>query len=155
MSRVIAAFLLFAIVFALRPANARAKETGSSADEDVENIDVSRRGSLVVGGKTLRYTANACHLELRDGTGPVRARMFLTSYVLDGSEGVKNPLGLAAHHLLALAMQNLKDISGVYVMGKAATMYGRLGDVMIPNLVFDMHSRRLFTFENCFNITIW
>ncbi len=65
---------------------------------------------------------------------------------------VDYPLGLAAHHLLALAMQNLKDISGVYVMGKAATMYGRLGDVMIPNVVFDMHSRRHFTFDNCFSL---
>jgi hypothetical protein len=35
---------------------------------------------------------------------------------------VDYPLGLAAHHLLALAMQNLKELSGVYVMGKAATM---------------------------------
>lgn len=37
-------------------------------------------------------------------------------------------------------------------MGKAATMYGRLGDVMIPAVVFDMHSGRLFTFENCFSL---
>ena len=65
---------------------------------------------------------------------------------------VDYPLGLAAHHLLSQVMRSLKDLLGVYVMGKAATMYGRLGDVMIPNVVFDMHSRRLFAFDNCFSL---
>lgn len=59
---------------------------------------------------------------------------------------VDYPLGLAAHHLLTQAMERLRTLSGVYVMGKAATIYGRLGDVMIPKVVFDMHSRRLFHF---------
>jgi hypothetical protein len=65
---------------------------------------------------------------------------------------VDYPLGLAAYHLLSQLMPNLKDHRGVYVMGKAATMYGRLGDVMIPKVVFDMHSGRLFSFENCFSL---
>jgi len=65
---------------------------------------------------------------------------------------VDYPLGLAARYLLSQVIKNLKDLLGVYVMGKAATMCGRLGDVMIPEDVFDMHSRRHFTFENCFNL---
>lgn len=65
---------------------------------------------------------------------------------------VDYPLGLAARYLLSQVIKNLKDLLGVYVMGKAATMYGRLGDVMIPEVVFDLHSRQLFTFENCFTL---
>ncbi len=65
---------------------------------------------------------------------------------------VDYPLGLAACHLLSQVTRSLRKLSGVYVMGKAATMYGRLGDVMIPNVVFDIHSRQLFAFENCFSL---
>ena len=35
-------------------------------------------------------------------------------------------------------------------MGKAATLNGRVGDVMIPNVVYDEHSRNTFLFKNCF-----
>lgn len=65
---------------------------------------------------------------------------------------VDYPLGLSARYLLSQAISRLEDLKGVYIMGKAATMYGRLGDVMIPAVVFDMHSGRLFTFENCFSL---
>ena len=36
-------------------------------------------------------------------------------------------------------------------MGKAATLNGRIGDVMIPNVVHDEHSKNTFLFENCFS----
>ena len=39
---------------------------------------------------------------------------------------------------------------GVYVMGKAATLNGVIGDVMIPNVVYDEHSQNTFLFNNCF-----
>jgi len=65
---------------------------------------------------------------------------------------VDYPLGLSAKNLLSQAMSRLEDLKGVYIMGKAATMYGRLGDVMIPAIVFDMHFGRLFTFDNCFSL---
>jgi hypothetical protein len=41
-------------------------------------------------------------------------------------------------------------LQGVYVMGKAATLNGRVGDVMIPNVVYDEHSRNTYLFRNCF-----
>jgi hypothetical protein len=37
-----------------------------------------------------------------------------------------------------------------YIMGKAATLNGRVGDVMIPNVIYDEHSRNTFLFKNCF-----
>jgi len=63
---------------------------------------------------------------------------------------VDYPLGFAAYHLLAQVASASTDLLGVYVMGKAATLNGRVGDVMIPNVVYDEHSRNTFLFKNCF-----
>jgi hypothetical protein len=63
---------------------------------------------------------------------------------------VDYPLGFAAYHLLSQIASSATDLLGVYVMGKAATLNGRIGDVMIPNVVYDEHSRNTFLFKNCF-----
>ncbi len=63
---------------------------------------------------------------------------------------VDYPLGFAAYHLLSQVASSTADLLGVYVMGKAATLNGRVGDVMIPNVVYDEHSRNTFLFKNCF-----
>lgn len=63
---------------------------------------------------------------------------------------VDYPLGFAAYHLLAQVATASADLLGVYVMGKAASLNGRVGDVMIPNVVYDEHSRNTFLFKNCF-----
>jgi hypothetical protein len=63
---------------------------------------------------------------------------------------VDYPLGFAAYHLLSQVASSAADILGVYFMGKAATLSGRVGDVMIPNVVYDEHSRNTFLFKNCF-----
>ncbi len=63
---------------------------------------------------------------------------------------VDYPLGFAAYHLLSQIASAATDLLGVYVMGKAATLNGRVGDVMIPNVVYDEHSRNTFLFKNCF-----
>ncbi len=63
---------------------------------------------------------------------------------------VDYPLGMAAYHLLSQVTTGVCSLKGVYVMGKAATLNGRVGDVMIPNVVFDEHSKNTFLFKNCF-----
>ncbi len=63
---------------------------------------------------------------------------------------VDYPLGFAAYHLLSQVASSAADLQGVYIMGKAATLNGRVGDVMIPNVVYDEHSRNTFLFKNCF-----
>lgn len=60
------------------------------------------------------------------------------------------PLGLAAYNILIKVAESTGSIPGVYVMGKAATLNGVIGDVMIPNVVHDEHSRNTYLFENCF-----
>ena len=60
------------------------------------------------------------------------------------------PLGMAAYHILTQVAANLGELQGVYFMGKAATLNGQVGDVMIPNVVYDEHSQNTFLFRNCF-----
>src|SRR5262249_14899356 len=58
------------------------------------------------------------------------------------------PLGMAAyHHLSALAL-GVDELRGVYVMGKAATLNGRVGDAMISKVVHDEHSANTYLFRN-------
>jgi len=61
------------------------------------------------------------------------------------------PLGMGAYNLLVKIAEHAQPILGVYIMGKAATLNGRLGDVMIPNVVQDEHSQNTYLFQNCFS----
>jgi hypothetical protein len=60
------------------------------------------------------------------------------------------PLGMAAYYLLSRLGQGVGDLRGVYVMGKAATLNGRVGDVSLSSCCYDEHSRNTFLFRNAF-----
>ena len=60
------------------------------------------------------------------------------------------PLGMAAYDLLNEVAYQVGLLLGVYVMGKAASLNGRIGDIMIPNVVHDEHSQNTYLFGNCF-----
>ena len=60
------------------------------------------------------------------------------------------PLGMAAYHHLTRLGQGVGDLRGMYIMGKAATLNGRIGDVMISDTVYDEHSRNSYLLNNCF-----
>lgn len=60
------------------------------------------------------------------------------------------PLGMAAYHLLSRIGQGVGEVRGIYVMGKAATLNGRVGDVMLSGNVYDEHSKNTFLFQNAF-----
>jgi len=61
------------------------------------------------------------------------------------------PLGLAAYELLNRITERIGHFLGVYVMGKAASLNARIGDVMISNVVHDEHSQNTYLFQNCFS----
>ena len=63
---------------------------------------------------------------------------------------VDYPLGMAAYHILSEVAEHVKELLGVYVMGKAATLNGVIGDVMVPNVAHDEHSQNTYLFPNCF-----
>ena len=60
------------------------------------------------------------------------------------------PLGLAAYEILNRVAERVGQILGIYIMGKAATLNGRVGDVMIPNVIHDEHSQNTYLFNNVF-----
>ena len=53
------------------------------------------------------------------------------------------PLGMAAYHHLSAIAHGVDELRGIYIMGKAATLNGRVGDVMIsqgrPRRALDEH----------------
>jgi hypothetical protein len=61
------------------------------------------------------------------------------------------PLGLAAYQVLTEVSDNVGKVLGIYIIGKAATLNGVVGDVMIPNVVYDGHSLNTFIFGNSFS----
>lgn len=61
------------------------------------------------------------------------------------------PLGFAAYHILSEIMENVKNIKGVYILGKAAALNSEVGDIQVPRLVFDEHTQNSYLFKNCFN----
>ncbi|MGH7903059.1 MAG: DUF6909 family protein [Candidatus Dormibacteraceae bacterium] len=61
------------------------------------------------------------------------------------------PLGLTAYHLLRQVAEQVTQMRGVYVMGKAATLNAAVGDVMIPDVVFNEHSGNTYFLDNCFS----
>lgn len=60
------------------------------------------------------------------------------------------PLGMAAYLILSHLSTRVGELRGVYIMGKAATLNGVVGDVMIPSVVHDEQSQNTYLFENCF-----
>jgi hypothetical protein len=61
------------------------------------------------------------------------------------------PLGLAAYNLLVKIAEHTCPMLGIYIMGKAATLNGKRGDVLIPNVTYDEHSHNTFMYNNCFS----
>ncbi len=61
------------------------------------------------------------------------------------------PLGMAAYRMMREIMENLIDMRGIYILGKAATLNGSIGDVMISNVVLDEHSQNTYWLDNCFS----
>jgi hypothetical protein len=61
------------------------------------------------------------------------------------------PLGMAAYRVLREVLENNIVVKGIYILGKAATLNGSIGDVMISNVVLDEHSQNTYWLDNCFN----
>jgi hypothetical protein len=63
---------------------------------------------------------------------------------------VDYPLGLASYHILREVAAEAPALRGAYAIGKAATLNGAVGDVLIADVVFDEHSQNTYVFDNAF-----
>jgi hypothetical protein len=60
------------------------------------------------------------------------------------------PLGMAAYLLLSHLATRVGEVRGIYLIGKAATLNGVIGDIMIPGVFHDEHSQNTYLFANAF-----
>jgi hypothetical protein len=60
------------------------------------------------------------------------------------------PLGMAAYHHFTRLTEGIGELRGVYLMGKAATLNGRVGDIMLATAAYDEHSQNTYLFRNAF-----
>ncbi len=61
------------------------------------------------------------------------------------------PLGMAAYRVLREILESNSQVKGIYILGKAATLNGSIGDVMMSNVVLDEHSQNTYWLDNCFS----
>jgi hypothetical protein len=61
------------------------------------------------------------------------------------------PLGMAAYNILSEVSEHVEKILGIYIMGKSASLNGAVGDIVIPNVVHDEHSKNTYLFQNSFS----
>lgn len=75
--------------------------------------------------------------------------------VLKNSEGlvlnIDYPLGAGAYMVLSTILQNVTNLKGIYILGKASFLHANLGDIALPNNVYDTYSGNSFIFSNAFN----
>lgn len=61
---------------------------------------------------------------------------------------VAYPLGLSAYHILKEVSENANYMRGVYIMGKAASLNALVGDITIPNFVFNRYTNNQIYVKN-------
>jgi hypothetical protein len=61
------------------------------------------------------------------------------------------PLGQAGYFLQRALARNVGELLGLYVMGKGATLTGRVGDILLCNIVSDERTATTYLLHNCFN----
>src|SRR5436309_3291292 len=120
---------------------------GESFDADLAAIkrDESRIVLRLIGGSHLGFARNASRWWL-----PIAAAMDELGARDACIVNVVYPLGQAAYHILRQVAEQAAWVAGVYVLGKAATLNADVGDVMIPNVVYNEHSGNTYWLDNCF-----
>ena len=61
------------------------------------------------------------------------------------------PLGQAGYFLQRALARHVGPLLGLYVMGKGATLTGRVGDILLCNIVSDERTATTYLIHNCFN----
>ncbi len=83
------------------PAEEPAAETGAERPQKPLHFDmtevppVQTHHQITVNGKTLKYTATAGRLPIKDGSGNIEAEMFFVAYTLDGADASRRPVTFA------------------------------------------------------------
>lgn len=131
------------------------REGGSSIDARVEGVQrwelesgirsVDQPGRIDVGAQLIELSRLIpARLDPRVCVPGLEALAKSDAVIIN----IDYPLGMAAYHHLSRLAQGVGELRGIYVMGKAATLNGRVGDVMISKTVHDEHSGNTYLFNN-------
>jgi carboxypeptidase C (cathepsin A) len=81
-----------------RPAAQAAERGGQAAGlhwDMTEAPPIQTQHEITVDGKTLKYTATAGRLPIKDPAGKIEAEMFFVAYTLDGADPARRPVTFA------------------------------------------------------------
>ncbi len=127
------------------PENAAAAQGWAAAEAEAGITTIPSDRYLDVGAQIIELKRlSPARLDPRLARGDLsdsRAVIFNIDY----------PLGLAAYQIFSVVSQSVEQVKAFYLMGKSATLNGRIGDVIIPNVVYDEHSQNTYLFNNCFS----
>ena len=135
-------------LFDTHPEAGRFRKQRSQMEKEVGVRHIRARAGVVESAAQIIRVADLdpnCFDPRVGRVDPLRLKASTASIV-----NIDYPLGLAAYHLFREIAEQAPRIAGVYVMGKAATLNADVGDVMIPNAVFDEHSGNTYWLDNCF-----
>ncbi|HEC23726.1 MAG TPA: hypothetical protein ENI95_12510 [Chloroflexi bacterium] len=129
----------------------------SGADAWAERIEAEEQAGIRRASSEYGFDLDAQVIEINK----IRSEWLDPRLCLDGIEALREsdalifnidyPLGMAAYEILTRVSENVGEIAGIYIMGKAASLNARLGDIMIPTVVHDEHSANTYLFNNSFS----
>jgi len=143
-------FLYYAarVFYAQHPDAPRLRAERSHEEEARGIYYVPSRAGLDIAAQVIALDRlDASALDSRLG-GPAGASLRRSPAVI---VNINYPLGLGAYNILSEVAESVGILRGVYVLGKAATLNGSIGDVLIANVVFDEHSENTYWLDNCFS----
>ncbi len=137
------------LYYAARLWHTRHKEAPA---KDVRTAEEAERGIVTIQpGAGLDVCAQVIDLA-RVRSEDLDPRIAELSPILGRSDAVivnvDYPLGMAAYYVLREVVERVPHLAGVYVLGKAATLNGAVGDVMLSDVVFDEHTGNVYSFPN-------
>jgi len=127
----------------------QAAERKLKAEQEIEMLSVEAQRGFDVGAQL--FKVNSLQESLLDPRLADLQDLEQLQYSDAIIMNIDYPLGLSAYELLSYVSSRVGRLAGVYIMGKAATLNGRVGDVMVPNVVHDEHSSNTYLFSNCFS----
>ena len=141
-------FLYYALRHYLaHPGNRHARTAKLAAESEVGITTVTSSDALAIDAQVIEL--GKLRPDLLDPRLSVPGLSWLTAsdaLIVN----VDYPLGYAAYQVLHTVSYHVSVLRGLYVMGKAATLNGRVGDVMIAGEYHDEHSGNTYLVDNCF-----
>jgi hypothetical protein len=133
--------------FSRQPGADRLREA-RIAQEQANGITwVPPHGAIDVAAQVIRLDAlDPASLDAR--LGPVDGERLRACGAI--IVNIDYPLGLAAYRVLREVCEDLEQLRGVYVLGKAATLNASVGDVLVSDVVRDEHTDNVYWVDNCF-----